>query len=161
MNTKAVRIHGKMDLRLEDIVLPEVGPDDVQVKIVSDSVCMSTYKAAVEGAEHKRVPDDVAEHPTIVGHEFCGDIVAVGENWRGKYQVGQHFAIQPAHFCNGSLMAPGYSYPYCGGSSQYASIPVETLLMDCLLPYNSDVYFYGSLAEPMSCIVGTDRKSVV
>ena len=146
MNTKAVRIHGKMDLRLEDIVLPEVGPDDVQVKIVSDSVCMSTYKAAVEGAEHKRVPDDVAEHPTIVGHEFCGDIVAVGENWRGKYQVGQHFAIQPAHFCNGSLMAPGYSYPYCGGSSQYASIPV---------PYNSDVYFYGSLAEPMSCIVGT------
>ena len=27
--------------------------------------------------------------------------------------------------------------------------------MDCLLPYDSDVYFYGSLAEPMSCIVGT------
>ena len=27
--------------------------------------------------------------------------------------------------------------------------------MDCLLPYNSDVYFYGSLSEPMSCIVGT------
>ena len=74
MNTKAVRIHGKMDLRLEDISLPEVGPDDVQVKIISDSVCMSTYKAAVEGAEHKRVPDDVAEHPTIVGHEFCGEI---------------------------------------------------------------------------------------
>ena len=49
MNTKCVRIHGKMDLRLEEITLPEVGPDDVQVKIVSDSVCMSTYKAAVEG----------------------------------------------------------------------------------------------------------------
>ena len=27
--------------------------------------------------------------------------------------------------------------------------------MDCLLPYNSDVYFYGSLAEPMSCVIGT------
>lgn len=27
--------------------------------------------------------------------------------------------------------------------------------MDCLLPYNSDTYFYGSLAEPMSCIIGT------
>ena len=26
MYTKAVRIHGKMDLRLEDVVLPEVGP---------------------------------------------------------------------------------------------------------------------------------------
>ena len=49
MKTKAVRIHGKMDLRLEEIELPPVGPDDVQVKIISDSICMSTYKAAVEG----------------------------------------------------------------------------------------------------------------
>ena len=49
MKTKAVRIHGKMDLRLEEIELPQVGPDDVQVKVISDSICMSTYKAAVEG----------------------------------------------------------------------------------------------------------------
>ena len=45
MKTKAVRIHGKMDLRLEEIELPQVGPDDVQVKVISDSICMSTYKA--------------------------------------------------------------------------------------------------------------------
>ncbi len=155
MKTKAVRIHGKMDLRLDEVDLPEVGPDDVQVKVISDSICMSTYKAAVEGGEHKRVPDNVEENPTIVGHEFCGQIVKVGDNWKDKYKVGQGFSIQPAHFYKGSLMAPGYSYPYCGGASQYANIPIETLLMDCLLPYNSDVYFYGSLSEPMSCIVGT------
>ena len=155
MKTKCVRLHGKMDLRLDEIELPEVGPDDVQVKIISDSICMSSYKAAVEGEEHKRVPDNVAENPTIIGHEFCGDIIAVGENWKHKYKVGDRFSIQPAHFYEGSLMAPGYSYPYCGGSSQYANIPIETLKADCLLPYNSDVYFYGSLSEPMSCIVGT------
>ena len=89
MNTKAVRIHGKMDLRLDDVVLPEVGPDDVQVKVVCDSVCMSTYKAAIEGEDHKRVPDDVAQNPTIVGHEFCGDIVEVGQNWQHKYCLMQ------------------------------------------------------------------------
>ena len=155
MKTKCVRIHGKMDLRLEEINLPEVGPDDVQVKVISDSVCMSTYKAAVEGEDHKRVPNNVAENPTIVGHEFCGEIIAVGENWKEKYKPGDHFTIQPAHFYKGSLMAPGYSYPYCGGSSQYANIPFETLVTDNLLPYNSDTFFYGSLSEPMSCIVGT------
>ena len=89
MKTKAVRIHGKMDLRLEEIELPQVGPDDVQVKVISDSICMSTYKAAVEGEDHKRVPNDVAEHPTIVGHEFCGVITEVGENWKNKYKPGQ------------------------------------------------------------------------
>ena len=155
MNTKSVRIHGKNDLRLEEITLPEVGPDDVQVKITCDSVCMSSYKAAIEGEDHKRVPNNVWENPTIIGHEFCGDIVAVGDNWKHKFKVGDKFAIQPAHFYKGSQEAPGYSYNYCGGSSQYANIPIETLLADCLLPYNSDTYFYGSLAEPMSCIVGT------
>ena len=127
MNTKAVRIHGKNDLRLDDIVLPEVGPDDVQVRIICDSVCMSTYKAALEGEDHKRVPNDCAVNPTIVGHEFCGDIVAVGANWAHKYKVGDKFSIQPAHFHNGSQMAPGYSYQFCGGSAQYGNIPIETL----------------------------------
>ena len=155
MNTKAVRIHGKNDLRLDEIVLPEVGPDDVQVKIVCDSVCMSTYKAALEGEDHKRVPNDVAENPTIVGHEFCGQIIAVGENWKHKYNVGDNFSIQPAHFHKGSQMAPGYSYQYCGGNAQYANIPIETLLENCLLPYDSDTYYYGSLAEPLSCVIGT------
>ena len=155
MNTKAVRLHGKNDLRLDEITLPEVGPDDVQVKIICDSVCMSTYKAALEGEEHKRVPDNVAENPTIMGHEFCGDIVAVGDNWKHKYKVGDKFSIQPAHFYKGSQLAPGYSYSHCGGSAQYGNIPIETLLADCLLPYNSDTYFYGSVAEPMSCIIGT------
>ena len=155
MNTKAVRIHGKMDLRLDEVALPEVGPDDVQVRVVSDSICMSTYKAAVEGGEHKRVPNNVEENPTIVGHEFCGDIVAVGENWKDKYQVGDKFVIQPAHYYKGSQDAPGYSYAYCGGATQYANIPIETLLMNCLLPYNADTYYYGSLAEPLSCVIGT------
>ena len=155
MKTKAVRIHGKMDLRLEEITLPEVGPDDVQVKIISDSLCMSSYKAALEGEDHKRVPNNVAEKPTIVGHEFCGDIIAVGENWKDKYKVGDKFVIQPAHFYKGSQEAPGYSYQYCGGNMQYGNVPIETLLMNCLLPYHSDTYYYGSLAEPLSCVIGT------
>ena len=155
MKTKAVRIHGKMDLRLDEIELPEVGPDDVQIKIISDSICMSSYKAAVEGGDHKRVPDRCDLTPTVVGHEFCGVIHAVGENWQHKYKVGDGFAIQPAHFYKGSQMAPGYSYQFCGGDAQYGNVPIETLLTDNLLTYNSDTYFYGSLAEPMSCIIGT------
>jgi len=155
MKTKAVRLYGCQDLRLEELELPEIGNDGVRVEIVSDSLCMSSYKAAIEGAAHKRVPDNVAENPIIIGHEFCGRIVEVGDDWKNKFKVGDGVAIQPAHFYKGSQMAPGYSYAYCGGDAQYVNIPMETLAMDCLLPYHSDVYFYGSLAEPMSCIIGT------
>ncbi len=155
MKTKAVRLYGVNDLRLEEFELPDIGEDGVRVEIVSDSLCMSSYKAASQGAGHKRVPDNVAENPVIIGHEFCGRIVEAGKKWRSQFRPGDGFSIQPAHFYKGSLDAPGYSYPYCGGDSLYANIPFETLAMDCLLKYDSDVYFYGSLAEPMSCIVGT------
>ena len=154
MKTKAVRLYGKDDLRLEDFELSPVGQDGVLAKVISDSLCMSSYKATKQGADHKRVPDDVAGNPTIIGHEFCGQIVEVGKKWSHKFKPGDHFSIQPAHFYEGSLLAPGYSYSECGGDATYVNIPQETMLMDCLLEYDSDTYFYGSLAEPMSCIIG-------
>ena len=51
--------------------------DEILVKVISDSICMSTYKCAILGTEHKRVHEDVAEHPAIMGHEFAGDIIKV------------------------------------------------------------------------------------
>ena len=85
MKTRAVRLYGAMDLRLESFELPEIGDDGVRVEVVSDSICMSSYKAAVQGAAHKRVPkDDIATNPTIIGHEFCGKILEVGKHWQAE-----------------------------------------------------------------------------
>ncbi len=155
MKTKAVRIYGKNDLRLEEFELPAIRDDEILAKVVSDSLCMSTHKAAMQGSEHKRIPDDIAENPTVVGHEFCGQIIEVGEKWRHQFKPGDNFSIQPAFNYKGSQNAPGYSYPNIGGNATYVVIPAEAMITDCLLKYDSDVYFYGSLAEPMSCIVGT------
>ena len=154
MKTKAVRIYGKMDLRLEEFELPQIGEDEILACVVSDSICMSSYKAASQGGDHKRVPDDVEENPTIIGHEFCGKIIEVGAKWQDQFKVGDKFVIQPAMNYKGSLAAPGYSYKYCGGDATYVVIPNEVMECNCLLSYDGDAYFYGSLAEPMSCIVG-------
>ena len=154
MKTKAVRLYGVNDLRLDEFELPKIKDDEVLVEIVSDSICMSSYKAAIQGANHKRVPDNVAENPIIIGHEFCGKIVEVGAKWQNKYKAGDKFTIQPAINYQGKLDAPGYSYNMCGGAAQYVILPHEVMEMDCLLPYEGDAYFYGSLAEPMSCIIG-------
>ncbi len=152
--TKAVRLYGQNDLRLEEFPLPEPGDDEILAEVVSDSICMSTHKAALQGAAHKRVPADIATHPTIVGHEFCGNILAVGAKWQRQFQPGRKFAIQPALNYQGSLDAPGYSYHYIGGAATYIVIPNEVMEMNCLLDYAGDAYFHGSLAEPMSCLIG-------
>jgi threonine dehydrogenase-like Zn-dependent dehydrogenase len=154
MKTKAIRLYGKKDLRLDEFELPEIGDDEILAHIISDSICMSSYKAALQGPDHKRVPGDVAENPVMVGHEFCGEIIEVGKRWKESFKEGQRFSIQPALNYKGSLYAPGYSYPYIGGAATYIVIPKEVMEMGCLLDYQGDAFFYGSLAEPMSCIVG-------
>lgn len=154
MKTKAVRLYGKQDLRLEEFELPEIAEDEVLVRVVSDSICMSTYKAASLGTDHKRVPKDIAEHPVIVGHEMAGVIEKVGSKWAGRYKVGAKFAIQPALNYKGSMDSPGYSYRWCGGAATYAIMPHEVMELDCLLDYSGDAFFQASLAEPMSCIIG-------
>lgn len=159
MNTTAVRMYGKTDLRLERFELPALGDNEILAHIVSDSLCMSSYKAAVQGSDHKRVPADIAQRPVMVGHEFCGEIVQVGAKWQHAFQPGQRFVVQPALNYRGSLDAPGYSYRYIGGDATYIVIPNEVMEMDCLLPYQGDAYYFGSLTEPVSCIVGAFRAS--
>ena len=92
MKTKAVRLYGKNDLRLEEFELPPIKTNEMLVKIVSDSICMSTYKAAVQGSDHKRVPGNIAEHPVIIGHEFCGEVVEVADNLKHLAKPGDHQA---------------------------------------------------------------------
>ena len=107
MKTKAVRLYGKNDLRLEEFELPAIKDDEILASVISDSICMSSHKAAEQGAAHKRVPDNVAENPIILGHEFCGEILEVGAKWQNEFKKGDRLSIQPAINSKGSLAAPG------------------------------------------------------
>lgn len=158
MKTKAVRLYGKKDLRLEEFELPEIKDNEILAKVVTDSLCMSSYKAASQGTDHKRVPDDVAQNPVIIGHEFAGELVEVGKKWASKFKAGDKFSIQPAINYEdgpvGILSAPGYSYKHIGGDATYVIIPNEVMEKDCLLPYNGEGFYPASLAEPLSCVIG-------
>lgn len=158
MKTRAVRLYGKKDLRLEEFELPPIKEDEILAKVVSDSICMSSYKASSQGTDHKRIPDDVAANPIIIGHEFAGELLEVGAKWADKFKAGDKFSIQPALYYEngpvGILSAPGYSYKYIGGDATYVVIPNEVMEQDCLLPYHGEGYYPASLAEPLSCVIG-------
>lgn len=154
MKTRALRLYGASDLRLESFELPDIRDDEILVEIISDSICMSTYKCATLGEKHKRVPKDVHEHPTIMGHEFAGNIVQVGRTHQRQFAPGMKFTLQPALNYKGSMASPGYSYRFFGGDATYCIIPPEVMELGCLLEYKGDAYFAASLAEPMSCNIG-------
>ena len=152
MNTKAVRIYGVKDLRLEEFQLPTMKDDEIEARIVTDSLCMSTYKVSNQGEKHKKLPNDLKNHPVIMGHEFCGVITKVGEKWKHLYKPGDRFVAQP-NLGRADTFSLGYSFPYVGGEATNVVIMNEAIEKGCLLPYKGEGFFEGALVEPLSCIV--------
>lgn len=153
MKTRAVRLYGERDLRLEEFELPPITDGEILIKIISDSACMSTYKTAMQGAKHLRVPDDVAEHPVIIGHEFCGEIVSVGKKWENEYAVGEKVIMPPVLTYLGGHQTVGYSFGEIGGVSTYSVVYEHIIREGFLIKLQSDAFFKGSLIEPASCVL--------
>jgi len=153
MKTKAVRLYGKSDLRLEEFDLEPLRDDEIRIKVIADSVCMSTYKTAMQGADHMRVPKNVAKNPIIIGHEFCAEIVEVGAKWQNDYFVGEKVVMPPVLEYMGGIDTVGYSFQHIGGVSTYSTVYGHIIENGYLIKIESDAFFNGSLIEPASCVL--------
>ncbi|AXQ77644.1 L-sorbose 1-phosphate reductase [Streptococcus chenjunshii] len=153
MKTKAVRLYGKKDLRLEEFELPALKDNEILASVVTDSICMSSWKLANQGADHKKTPDDLAAKPIVIGHEFCGEILEVGKKWQNKFKKGQRYVVQANLQLPDRPDCPGYSYSYTGGDATYIIIDKDVMEQDCLIIYQGETFFEGSLLEPLSCVI--------
>lgn len=159
MQTTGVRIHGVRDLRMDTFQLPELQEDEILARIITDSLCLSTYKVAQKGSAHKKLPDNLDKTPILMGHEFCGIIEKVGKKWQHKYKPGDKFIAQP-NLGRADTYTMGYSFPYAGGETTYSIIMNEAIEKGCLLPYHGETFFEGAMAEPLSCVVAGFKANI-
>lgn len=159
MKVKAVRLYGKKDLRFEEFDLRDIREDEILAKVMTDSLCMSSYKAMLQGSDHRCIPDDISENPIIMGHELCGVIVRAGDKLAEQYHEGDVFAAQPKMYFGDVIAAPGYSYPTYGGDATYIVVPAEVIRDGYILPFGGDAYYKASMAEPISCLVSALRSA--
>lgn len=95
---KAVRFHGKEDLRLESIPEPECGAGQIKVKPAWCGICGSDLHEYMGGPSlcpttpHPITGEQV---PLTFGHEFSGVIEEIGEGVSDKFAVGDRVCIQP------------------------------------------------------------------
>ena len=157
MLVKGVRMYGKADLRFETFDIGEMGEEELLARVVTDSLCMSTYKAALQGSDHRAVPDGIDRNPVVIGHEFCAVVEKVGARADTDLRVGDVFTVQPKMFLEGEIRGPGYSFGAYGGDITHIRVPREALRGGYLLPYRGRGYFRASLTEPYSCIVSALR----
>ncbi|UQS81458.1 zinc-binding dehydrogenase [Bombilactobacillus folatiphilus] len=153
MKSTGIRIYGKDDLRLENFELPEIKDDEILATVVADTMCMSSWKLAKEGEDHKKTPANLAQNPALVGHEFSGKILKVGSKWANKFFENENYVIQPNLARDDTPFVPGYSYPYIGGNATCIIIPNEVMELGCLIPFKGQAYYEGALCEPLSCVI--------
>ena len=67
MKAKGVRLHAANDLSLEEFELPEITDDEILVKVVSDSICMSTSNVRSSELCYAPVSAVVTQSSAILG----------------------------------------------------------------------------------------------
>ncbi len=91
---QAVVCHGPRDYRLEERPVPQPGPGEVVVRVKSVGICASDLKcysgAPLFWGDSTR--EGYCQPPVIPGHEFVGEVVALGEGAGEKYglALGDH-----------------------------------------------------------------------
>jgi 2-desacetyl-2-hydroxyethyl bacteriochlorophyllide A dehydrogenase len=92
---KALIYEGPRQMNLRDVPTPEPGPDDVVVRVAYSGICGSELGGYL-GHNALRKP------PLIMGHEFSGEIVALGAQatqHNPDLVVGQRVTADPLWYC--------------------------------------------------------------
>ena len=92
---KSLRIHGPLDLRIDDYPLDNLGPNQVEIKIAIGGICgtdLHYYKHGGFGQIKLR-------EPMILGHEVSGFISKIGSNVE-NLSIGQLVSVSPSRPCN-------------------------------------------------------------
>lgn len=78
-------------LQLRDVAEPEIGPQDVLIKVIACGICGSDVHG-YDGSTGRRIP------PLIMGHEAAGEIASLGSEVR-SFQVGDRVTFDSTISC--------------------------------------------------------------
>jgi threonine dehydrogenase-like Zn-dependent dehydrogenase len=165
---------GFENLAVQEVAVPDVGPDQLLARVDAAGVCTSIIKLIEQGENHPFINGwDMKKWPVILGDEGSVTLVKIGDNLRDKYKIGQRCAIQPAVNVAPILYRERYKnnaegmhkcavgYTLGGQLAQYIRIQEEVLEADCLLPLAEEGmgYFEVSMAEPVSCVYSAQQRN--
>jgi L-iditol 2-dehydrogenase len=117
---QAAVMHSTRQIRIETLPVPEIGPDEVLIKVIAVGICGSDLHYYAHGG----IGEAIVEKPFILGHECAGDIAAVGLNVKGL-KVGDRVAVEPGVTCGYCEACKEGKYNLCPDVQFLATPPVD------------------------------------
>ena len=112
---RAALYYGRQDLRLTSVPEPEAGRGEVKLRVCYNGICGSDLLEYYEGPVTTRSsphPLTGVQNPVIMGHELCGEVVALGEG-AGDLEIGDLVAVEPVETCGVCLYCGLGQYNHC------------------------------------------------
>jgi (R,R)-butanediol dehydrogenase/meso-butanediol dehydrogenase/diacetyl reductase len=156
MRAAVIGAGGSMSIeRVEDLT---PGPGELLLRVSGCGICGSDLKARPAMAEG-----------TVMGHEFCGEVVGVGPQVSGDWREGMRAAVLPVFSCGHCAWCVAGEVAHCesarlvglGGSpGGFAELAVASAALSFFVP-ESIPEAYGALVEPFAVGLHTARKAKI
>ncbi len=155
---RAAMYYTNEDVRVEEVPKPEIGPNEILVKVMASGICGSDVM------EWYRVKSA----PRILGHEIAGKVVQVGADVK-KFKINDRVFVShhvPCDECDHCLLG---NHTVCeqlrstnfdpGGFSEYVRVPEINLKNGVFMLPDNMSYPVGTFIEPLGCVVRGQRRA--
>ena len=164
MTMKAACLYGKKDIRIKEVPVPEIGDNEVLLKVKSAFLCGTDLRMYKNG-----YPGVFEASPLIPGHELSGIIEKTGKEVRG-YTEGMAVAVAPNMGCGSCNSCVGGNTQLCkvnfrafginidGGFAEYVKIPEDAVKQGNMVEFKNLSFEEAALAEPLSCVFNAFQR---
>jgi len=151
---KVAKWYNNKDIRIEEVLTPGPGPNEMLVKVMSCGICGSDI------VEWYRLP----RAPLVQGHEIGAEVVEVGE-FINKYKPGDRVFIAPKVPCMQCDYCKNGHFPVCsvlkdrlpGGFAEYVLAPQALIEHGTYRLPDNVSYDQSTFIEPLACVVRAQR----
>ncbi|MCJ2563011.1 MAG: zinc-dependent dehydrogenase [Candidatus Thermoplasmatota archaeon] len=149
--------YNNKDIRLEEMPVPEIGRDELLVKVMASGICGSDV------IEWYRLP----KAPRVLGHEISGEIVETGSDVK-EYEEGQRVFVSHHVPCMECRFCQRENHTVCetlrttnfdpGGFSEYVRVP-SINVEHGVYPLPDEVsHEQAVFIEPLACVIRGQKK---
>jgi L-iditol 2-dehydrogenase len=153
-NMLAAILYGKEHLQLERIPVPAIGPGDILVRVRAALTCGTDVKVFRRGYHARMIVP-----PAVFGHEFAGDIIAVGDSVT-RFHAGQRVVAANSAPCLQCFYCQRGKVNLCedlmfnnGAYAEYIRVPARIVERNTYEIAPHLKYQDAALAEPLACVV--------